>query len=296
MIHHHRIVSAMSAFLPCAVLLLAAPPAGAQPASSRLEGQRYEALTGLAEYVTEGADFVLEEATGTLVRPGTRERALITALTDFSRQAKSFQDRLSGYPTRPWRLDTDVSRLRTAARRVQLRLKRVTAMRDTFEDWTMVIEDVDDMQKVLRGERVDLRPPDPEWTDDDQGHHGGADDTGMGALQGQRLADFRRLAQELDDQAQRAFDVARAMRADRSERGQQLLQDLEHFAEQTASVRTRTDDGEVRPREIGPIVSHLLEDARKADTSMRSARVYQDVWDEWALVIRSLEAMAPLMR
>jgi hypothetical protein len=72
--------------------------------------------------------------------------------------------------------------------------------------------------------------------------------------------------------------------------------DLEHFARQASQVRAQAEAGDVRPRDIGPLVTHVLEDARRADASMRRARVYTSVWDEWGGVIRTIEQMTPLVR
>lgn len=278
----------------------AAPSATAQTARrvDRMEAERYATLRSLAEYVDDGAQFALEQATeavGTSRNP--RERALMQALREFARQSQGFHNRVDQYEFEPWRIDNDLARLRNAARSVNLRLRRVPALRETFEDWDLVMSDIADMQRVVGGTNVTLRRPDPEW-DSASGQHHESEFPRYGneALRGQRLEDFRRLTRELDAAAGRAYASARAQRADYSSNGAQLLLDLEHFARQTSQVRARTDAGDVRPRDIGPLVTHLLEDARRADASMRRARVYTSVWNEWAGVIRALEQMSPLVR
>ncbi len=265
--------------------------------ASRIEGDRYATLKGLAEYVDDGAQFALDEATETLTTPGTREQALLTSLREFARQSRAFHGRVDQGEARAWRVDTEVVRLRTAARRVNLRLRRVPAMRDTFEDWDLVMADIADMQRLVGGRDVDLRRPDPEWA----AQPGRPDPSerpsyGQDSLQGPRLQEFQRLARDLDTQAARIYTMADRQRADHSQNGAQLLTDLQHFAQQSASVRARAESNQVRPRDIGPLVSHLLEDGRKADTSMRSARVFTSIWTEWARVIQTLEEMNRLVR
>lgn len=287
-------------FAVAAALTGAAPSATAQLVKSqdRMDNERYVELRALAEYVDDGAQFALEkarEAVGTSRNP--RERALMQALRDFSRQAQRFHNRVDDYQFQPWRVNNDLARLRTAARNVNVRMRRVPALRETFEDWDLVMSDIGDMQRVLGGADVDVRRPDPEWDAATGAHHETSWPTyPADTLRGQRLEDFRRLARELDVAATRAYTHARSQRADYSANGAQLLVDLEHFARQASQVRRQTDAGDVRPRDIGPLVTHLLEDARRADASMRRVRVYTSVWDEWGGVIRTLEQMTPLVR
>ena len=94
----------------------------------------------------------------------------------------------------------------------------------------------------------------------------------------------------------RAAAAARRQRADYSAAGDEHLADLEHFTSLTTQVRTRVDSGAVRPRDLGPLVTHLLEDARRVDQSMRRARVFTGVWEEWSRAIDTLNRMSALMR
>jgi len=277
----------------------AAPSATAQLIKTdRMEADRYGDLRTLAEYVDDGAQFAFEqaqEAVGTSRNP--RERALMQAVRDFARQAQAFHNRIDAYEFEPWRVDSDLARLRTAARNVNVRMRRVPALRDTVEDWDLVMADINDMQRVVGGADVDIRRPDPEWDAATGPHHGDSTQPyGGDNLRGQRLEDFRGLSRELDAAAGRAYTSANRQRADYSSNGAQLLVDLQHFARQTSQMRARTDAGDVLPRDIGPLVTHILEDARRADASMRRARVYTSVWEEWANVIRNLEQMMTLVR
>ena len=282
----------------------AAPSASAQlvKTSDRLDNQRYATLRALAEYVDDGAEFTLEEAREAVGDSrNARERNLMRALRNFQQQARRFRTRIDDYEARPWRIDTELTRLRTAARNVNNQLRRVPAMRSVTADWNQVEQDINDMTRIAGGSDVTLRRASDRWErrnrmDDRRDDRRGDGNFGDDTLRGQRLDDFRRLARELDVAAREAHNRARNQRADYTGAGVQLLRDLEHFAQQAAQVRSQADDREVRPRDIGPLVTHLLEDARRADTSMRNARVYSTVWNEWADVIRKLEQMTPLMR
>jgi hypothetical protein len=278
----------------------AAPSASAQlvKTSDRLDSQRYATLRALAEYVDDGAEFTLEEAREAVGNSrNARERNLMTSLRNFQRQARRFRTRIDDYEARPWRIDTELTRLRNAARNVNNQLRRVPAMRAVTEDWNQVVQDINDMTRIAGGSDVTLRRASDRWERRDR-RNDRRDDGRFGddTLRGQRLDDFRRLSRELDVAAREAYNRARNQRADYTGAGVQLLRDLENFAQEASRVRAQVDAREVRPRDVDPLIARLLEDARRADTSMRNARVYSTVWNEWADVIRKLEQMTPLVR
>jgi hypothetical protein len=285
-----------------AAVIASAPSASAQRRNDRIEGQRYTALRSLATYVENGAEFTLEEARVAVGNSrNARERSLMTALRNFQAQAQRFRNRVDQYEARPWRVETELTRLRNAARNVNTQLRRVPALSGVTEDWNQVIQDINDMTRITSGSEVAVRRPTDRWERRDRGDRYrndrvGDSRVGNDTLRGQRLDDFRRLSRELDVAARQAFNRARTQRADNSGAGVQLLRDLETFAREAAQVRTQADAREVRPRDINPLVARLLEDARRADTSMRNARVYTSVWNEWTDVIRKLEQMMPLVR
>ena len=266
----------------------------------RMAAEDYATLRSLAEYVDDGAQFALEQARG-LVGTGagrtTQERALMQSLRDFAQKARTFHNRVDEYEFRPWSMDQDLASLRTAARTVNGRLRQVPALRDTFEDWDLVRADLDNIQRLIRGTDVDLRRPDPEWDSAGGTHHDPSWPTyGTGDFASARLEEFRGLARDLDASTQRAVAAAQRQRADYSENGAQHLADLEHFATQTRDTRARVERDMVRPRDIGPLVTHLLEDARRVDQSMRRARVFTGVWEEWSLSVDALNKMTALTR
>lgn len=282
-----------------AFALASVPPAAAQVRATRIEGERYATLRALAEYVDDGAQFALEEAMEKLgTRVGPRERALMTELNRFATQARNFHNKIDEYAFRPWNPTNEVAQLRASARRVNTRMRRVPSMQETFEDWDLVMKDIADIQRLVGGaSTVDLRRPDPEWNARTGHEHPDTRPVWReDALRDQPLLDFRRMARELDDQTRRVLETATRQRADFTPRGDQMLVDLQHFSRQTAAIRGQADANAVNSRELGSVVGHLLEDSRRADASMRRARVYMTVWDEWAKSIQILEQMSNLIR
>lgn len=283
-------------------------PAHAQliKSDAELDGDRFATLRGLTEYVNEGAEFVLQEASETLRVAGGREAALVASLRDFSRRAAALHQRVDRDRARPAVLTSDVSRLQTLARRVNVRLRRERGLQDLYEDWDGVMRDLADMRRVLAGRDVELRAPDREWTDrdprDDRLRDDGTGDRyGRGGfreavLTRDQMVEFKGLAHDLDTQARRVLDLAERRRADYTGRGDRLLADLRAFVTRTAELHTQSDQNLIRPREVGPSVEQLLTDARAADQSMRNARVFETVWNEWARTIQILESMTAFLR
>jgi hypothetical protein len=80
------------------------------------------------------------------------------------------------------------------------------------------------------------------------------------------------------------------------DRGHQFLGELRHFAAQSRDLQSRADAGKVDPQSIGPLVDHLLDEARQADRQMRDAHVFTEVWDDSARAIAILRRMASKVR
>ena len=299
-----RIILALTVVGAAAIRMPA--PAHAQLVKSELEGDRYATLRGLAEYVNEGAEFVLQEASESGRVAGGRETALVTSLRDFSRRAAALHQRVDRDRARPAVLVTDVSRLQTLARRVNVRLRRERGLQDLYEDWDGVTRDLADMRRVIAGRDVELRAPDREWTDreprddrprdDSTGDRYGRGGFREAVLTRDQMVEFKGLSHDLDTQARKVLDLAERRRADYTGRGDQLLADLRAFVTRTAELHTQSDQGMVRPREVGPNVEQLLTDARAVDQSMRNTRVFETVWNEWAKTIQILESMTAFLR
>jgi hypothetical protein len=277
-----------------------------------LEGDRFETMRSLAHFLDEGTQFTFEEATNALANSRNRnERAFLDSLRRLADRTASFHDRLDSYQANPWDVESDVRSLLTETRRVNSRLRRINAMSDLSDDWAAVVDDANRMRRLLAGEDIQVPPAHAEWDNRDMGndHHPAPYDNGYGGVRqvgnygndrtawitGRNLQEARRLSHDLDTQARRALATAER-NTDASGRGAQLLSDLRHFVNQTSALHDRTDSDRIDPRDFGPVVAHLMEDARAADSSMRQARVFSDAWDEWQRTINTLEQLDAIVR
>jgi hypothetical protein len=267
-----------------------------------LEGRRYETMRALAHYLDEAAQdaftTAVEEA-----REGAQGRRLLPLVRDFARRADEFHADMDNYQATRKEVPPRVTDLITRARRVNSRLETTYIAPGTAGDWTDVMDVLTRMKKLMGGENVEvpMAHGNLEDYDRDYGMFGGvarAGGTGESAfdLTGYRLEQFRRLAHELDQDALRSHQIAETSRVNSSGRQQEFLSDLRRFAERAHNVHVRADEGRVDSREMAPIVSRLLQDARDTDRSLRDTRVFPEVWDQWAQTIAVLSQMVDLVR
>ena len=278
-----------------------------------LEGGRFETMRSLAHFLDEGTQFTLEEARDALANSRSRnDRAFVSALERLADRTAAFHDRLDNYEANPWDVDTEVRSLLTEARRVNSRMRRINAVSDLYDDWAAVVDDVNRMQRLLAGEDVQVPSAHAEWEDRDVDNHqhSAANDDNYGGVRrvgdygnartasitGRDLQEVRHLSHDLDVQARRALATAERNTSDASGRGAQLLGDLRHFVNETSALHERTDSDRIDPRDFGGVVTHLIEDARAADSSMRQARVFSDAWDEWQRTMNTLEQLDAIVR
>jgi hypothetical protein len=284
-----------------------------------LEGDRFETMRSLAHFLDEGVQFTLEEATDALAdsRSGG-DRMFLESLRRLAARTDSFHERLDNYQANPWDIQGDVRVLVSEARRVNGRLRRVNAVRNLYDDWSDVVDDLNRMQQLLAGRDVQVPTAHPEWdtannADNADGHHhdhadvrpgdygsdrrpGGVYGNDRGAfLTGRDLDTVRQLSHDLDMQARRALATAEAD-GEAYGRGTQMLADLRHFVSQTAALHNRTDADRIDPSEFGGVVNHLIEDARAADAGMRQARLFSDAWAEWRQTLDILDQLAATVR
>lgn len=266
-----------------------------------LEGRRYETMRALAHYLDETAQSTLDSFTEA-ARRRSSERRVLPQVQDFARRAASFHSQMDNYEATRRDVPPQVNDLLTRARRINGRLNSTYIARSTREGWTEVIEVVDRMKRVVAGENVEvpMAHGDLEDYDRDYGMFGGVRRAEGGGsafdLTGARLEEFRSLAHDLDQNALRSHQIAETNRANYTARQQEFLTDLRRFAERAHEVHVRADAGRVDPREMAPIVSRLLQDARDTDRSLRDTRVFPEVWDQWGQTIGVLNQMAELVR
>ena len=289
------------------ILIGSAVPASAQRAvygtrNSPFEGRRYETMRALAHYLDETAQDALQTAVED-ARAGASERRVLPLIRDFARRADDFHKLMDNYEATRQDVPPRVTDLITRARRVNDRMGTSYVAGTTRQDWVQVVDVLDRMKRLMGGEDVQVPVAHGRLDDYDRdyGMFGGVRRTGdeggspLG-LSGTRLADFRRLAIYLDESTQRSQQLAEGSRVSYGGRQEQFLSDLRRFGERAHDVRLRADAGEVNPREMRPIVSQLLQDARTTDRSLRDTRAFPEVWDQWTRTIDTLDKMAVLVR
>jgi hypothetical protein len=103
---------------------------------------------------------------------------------------------------------------------------------------------------------------------------------------------FAALAHELDDRAARAHEIAETRAASLGPREQEFFARIHHFSDQARSFHERYESGQINSRgQLREEISHLLDDARNTDQSIRRANVFPEVWDEWRGVLGVLQRM-----
>lgn len=294
------------------------------------QGDRFETMRALGQYLDQGTRFALAEATDTLAssRNGN-DRDYLNALRSFAQRTADFNNRLYDFRSDPGRADREVRSLLGEARRVDNRMRRASSMRGLYDDWAAVIDGVNRMQQFVAGYDVSVPTLRPRWADrgtgDRDGRWNNRGDNGQyrsgdgqyrngdsrdgyrrpsdvdgfrgGYLDGPELSDFRNLSAELDTRIRRVVDMAERNRGyANDDRTAQMLSDLRNFTFQTSSLRERTRENTLNPSDIGPIVQHLLEDARATDRSLRQANAFSNVWSEWQGAISVMERMDAIVR
>ena len=266
-----------------------------------LEGRRYETMRALSHYLDESTQAALDTFTEAAKRRSS-ERKLLPQVQDFARRADNFHGMMDNYEATRRDVPPQVNDLITRARRINGRLNSTYIARSTREGWIDVVEVLDRMKRLMAGENVEvpMAHGDLEDYERDYGMFGGVrrtrNDGSAFGLTGDRLEQFQRLAHDLDQNALRSHQIAETNRVNYTARQEEFLSDLRRFAERAHDVHVRADADTVDPREMAPIVSRLLQDARDTDRSLRDTRVFPEVWDQWSETINVLNQMVELVR
>jgi hypothetical protein len=243
-----------------------------------LEGQRRETLRALARYLDATARSAVEGATYEALHGTSSEARFLSSIHSFARHAADFHTMMDNYQTLPFEVPAQVDDLTILAQQVNDHIRSDRGLGED-DDCEVILDVLERMRLLLTGRDVEVPAAHV-----------------MLALSGSRLREFRQLAQDVDSSATRAHDRAKRDVGDYPQRGQQFLGELQYFAVQSRGLHSRADAGQVNPQQIGPTVSHLLEDARQADRSMRAARVFTSVWDDSGWTITMLQRMASLVQ
>jgi hypothetical protein len=283
----------------------AATPASAQISiqfgrgDRHLEGQRFTAMRQLAHYLDEAAQKAAQGAGDTpQERNGAMQRRFLWAINDFARQARSFHERLDRYQNSPWDVADEVAHLDQRARQVSGQIRGARAFPETYQDWAEAVNALDLMKRSLAGQNVVMPAPHAYQPFDQHSRYSGgrhiedsrAAGDRVGFVSGPPLWEFRRLANSLTLEADRAVSAVER----NPDRGDRALGDRRRFARRAYDLNRSSAADALDPREIGPVVSDLLEDARQNDRTMSDSNMSPRA--EWAPSIRLLEKMASIVQ
>ena len=188
----------------------------------RLEGQRFTTMRALAHRLDEAAQTAARAAGDT--REERMQQRFLWAINDFARQTRSFHERMDQYGQQPWDVADEVADLNQRAQRVSAQLRSAHAFPDTYQDWSEVTNTLNLMNRSLAGQTVNMPPSgnrgyqpfDQNYRYNDGRHYEGYDSNGNpstpyvrdGYVTGNSLRDFRRLAGNLNAEANRMVTVA----------------------------------------------------------------------------------------
>jgi len=273
----------------------------------RLEGQRFTTMRQLAHQLDEAAQQAARVAGDTAQeRNGRMRQRFLWAINDFARQARSFHERLDQYGNSPWDVADEVAALDQRARQVNDQIRSANAFPETYDDWADAVNALNLMNRSLGGqdvtvpssERRGYQPFDEHYRYNDGRH---VEDVPPPPLPGNRdgyvtgapLREFRRLAGNLNVELERAVADAEEGPS-RSDRSSRSLAELRSFAQRTSDLNRSSDADALNPRQVGPVVSQLMDDARQNERSARERNSNPVV--AWEPSIRLLEQMASIVQ
>jgi len=258
-------------------LTLAGAPADA-PNGTALAGPRYQTLRALAQYVDTTAQGALEGAVDDARHGTPSEARFVFSIRAFALSTAVFHREVDAYEKAPFDVRPAVAALASRAREVEEKLREARALESTYDEWNAIRDGLDRASSLLAGQDVEVPAA-----------------FVVPALSGAILEQFRQLAHDLELSSKRAHASAKR-EVGRYDRGPQFLGELEYFAAETRVLHLRADEGDVASQQLGPIVDHLLEEARQADRRMRDAQAFPEVWDDSGRTITLLQRMATLVR
>jgi hypothetical protein len=282
--NRNALVATLLALVAAAILMscpvvLAAPPAVLYGTAQRpLSGPRYEKMRSLARYLDTTARGALEGAVDDARHGSSSDASFLFSIRAFARSAGDFRRTVDEYEARPFEVPAQVDALAVRAREIDERIRAAQTLESTYDEWEGIMDVLGRMASLVAGQEVEVPAA-----------------YVSPVLTGPALEQFRQLAHDLEISAVRAHVRARK-ESGRYERGRQFLGELGYFASQSRDLHLRADAGDVEPQEIGPIVDHLLEEARQADRRLRDARTFPEVWDDSGRTITILQRMTTLVR
>jgi hypothetical protein len=274
-------VVAAGILMSCPRVLAAPPPAMVMlygTAQRPLAGPRYQKMRALGRYLGTTAQGALEGAVDDARHGTASDASFLFSIRAFARSADDLRRTLDDYEAKPFEVPFEVEALAVRAREIDEKIRAAHTLESTYDEWEGIADVLGRMTSLVAGQDVEvpaayIAP----------------------ALSGPGLEQFRQLAHDLEVSTTRAHETAKR-EVGSYDRGRQFLGELSYFASQSRDLHVRADAGDVEPQEIGPIVDHLLEEARQADRRMRDAQTFPRVWDDSGRTITILQRMTTLVR
>ena len=281
---YHTLFTMLVALVAAAILMscpvvLAAPPAVLYGTALRpLAGPRYQTMRSLARYFDRTAQGALEGAVDDARHGASSDASFLFSIRAFARSADDFRRTVDDYEARPFEVPSQVEALAVRAGEIDERIRAAHTLESTYDEWEGIRDVLGRMTSLMAGKDVEVPAAyiSP-------------------VLAGPALEQFRQLVHDLEISATRAHSRAQK-EASRYDRGRQFLGELGYFEAQSRDLHLRADAGDLAPQEIGPIVDHLLEEARLADRRMRDAQTFPEVWDDSGRTITILQRLTTLVR
>lgn len=271
--------AAAGVFLTGGFLRTASAEVDAGTRARQLLGARYDTMLALTHYLDETAQGALEGADDEVRRGSPSDARFLSAIRAFAGSTRDLHRTMGNNQATSVDLPSQVADLTERARLLNAGIRSARALESTYDEWEAVADALQRMTLLLAGNDVEVPTA-----------------YVVPALAGLSLVQLRQLASDLEVSTTRAHDKANRAVADYRERGEQFLGELRHFAGQSRDLHIQASTGKVDPQTVGPIVDHLLEEAREADRRMRDAQVFTEVWDDSGRTITILQRMASLVR
>jgi hypothetical protein len=260
-------------------VLAAAPPALLYGTAQRpLAGPRFQKMRALARYFDVTAQGALEGAVDDARHGASSDASFLFSIRAFARSAADFRRTIDEYEARPFEVPPQVEALAVRARELDQKIREAHTLEGTYDEWEGIMDVLGRMTSLIAGQEVEIPAA-----------------YVSPVLVGPALEQFRQLVHDLEISATLAHSRAKKEAA-RYDRGRQFLGELGYFEAQSRDLHLRADAGDVAPQEIGPIVDHLLEEARLADRRMRDAQTFPEVWDDSGRTITILQRLTTLVR
>jgi hypothetical protein len=224
-----------------------------------------------------------------------RDTKFLREMDDFARSAAQFRRRMDEYRTRPWNVDEELQRLVKDARDVQYRIRRARfADNRTRATWDRV---VDLLGRMTTDYRRSFSVADRNrWFRDDGYAYDDTWDVGGDRRYEDRYGErdgaayyeesqIGRLAQELDDRANRLIEIARGS----VPFGYGYNDSLGRFAAQARDFRGRVDGGRLSQQQLQVMVRRLVEEAQQAQSDLTRPGVSREMQSGWNGAMQTLQ-------